>query len=144
MTRRINQAGVAIVKEHEGCRLTSYLCPAGIWTIGYGSTREVTAGMTITQDQADGRLLLDLAGAGQAVASFVKVILTDNQFSALVSFVFNVGSGHFAKSTLLEKLNAGNYAAVPDELNKWRRGGGKVLDGLVVRRAAEGELFNQA
>ncbi len=142
--REINQAGIDIIKEHEGCELNAYRCPAGVLTIGYGSTRDVHEGMTITQQEADERLFIDLHDAEEAVDREISAVLTDNQFSALVSFTFNVGAHALHDSTLRRKLNAGDYACVPTELNKWRKGGGKVLSGLVARRKAEGELFTRA
>jgi len=139
--RHINAAGLAIIKKAETCSLSAYLCPAGVPTIGWGSTRDVHLGMKITATEADERLLSDLRDAEDDVNRLVKVALTDNQFSALVSFVYNIGSGNFQKSGLLKKLNSGSYTSVPGELGKWTRGGGKKLLGLVIRRAAEGGLF---
>lgn len=140
--RAINQAGIDLIREAEGMRLVAYRCPAGILTIGVGHTgKDVHEGQTITEEQAVALLHHDLAWAEQAVVNEIRVPLTDNQFSALVSFVFNVGVGAFAKSTLRKKLNAGDYGAVPDELCKWTRSGGKVLPGLITRRQAEAKLF---
>ncbi len=142
--RAANQAGIDIIKRFESLRLTAYLCPAGIPTIGYGSTKDVIEGMEITPREAELRLVADLRDAAHAVEAAVTVELTDNRFGALVSFAYNIGGGAFKKSTLLRKLNAGDYSAVPGELAKWCRGGGKVLAGLEARRKAEGELFNRA
>lgn len=146
MARQINDEGLAVLKRFEGKRLTAYRDPVGIWTIGYGHTDaagapKVTAGQTITEGQAEAILKADLGQYENAVQNAVKVLLTDNQFSALVSFTFNVGVGAFRKSTLLKKLNAGNYDAVPGELMKWNKAGGKALPGLTNRRAAEGGLW---
>ena len=140
--RAVNQATIELVKQFEGCKLTAYRCPAGILTIGYGSTRDVHEGMDITHAEADIRLSLDLRDAGRAVTDAVAVALTDDQFGALTAFSFNVGAGAFRKSTLLKKLNAGNYAAVQGELLKWCRAGGHIMEGLRRRRLAEGALFN--
>ena len=141
--RQINKAGLDIIKSCEACHLKAYRCPAGIWTIGWGSTHRVREGMSITQFEADMRLDADTDAAEESVRTEVKVDLTDNQFSALVSFCFNVGEGNFEKSTLLKKLNQGNYGAVATEMHKWIYANRKKLNGLVIRRKAEGELFNQ-
>ena len=139
---KTSQAGVDLIKQFEGQRLTAYKCPAGIWTIGYGHTSAageptVQPGMTITYQEANGILVRDLVKYENAVNRLVTVPLTQNQFDALVSFTYNVGEGALAKSTLLKKLNAGQYDAVPAELMKWTKGGGKELPGLVRRRRAE-------
>lgn len=148
MTRSVNKASLDKIKQWEGLRLTAYKDSVGVWTIGYGHTgADVKPGMTITNARADELLRGDLRTAERAVDSSVTVPLSDNQFGALVSFVFNVGSGAFKGSTLLKKLNAGDYDAVPAELARWNKGtvggsisgGGKkvVIPGLVNRRAAE-------
>lgn len=146
MTRKVNAATLAHIKASEGLRLTAYPDPGSRngdpWTIGYGSTSGVSKGMTITQAQADARLVQDLAHAENTVSKLVTVPLNDNQFGALVSFVFNIGSGAFAKSTLLRKLNARDYTAVPGELMRWTRNDGAVMPGLTKRRNAEAKLWN--
>jgi lysozyme len=140
---RMSDAGIdAMLKKFEGCKLKAYRCPAGILTIGYGHTSaagepEVKEGMTITQDQALEILHRDLGKYEKGVADLVKVQLTQNQFDVLVDFAYNAGVGALAKSGLLRAVNAGNFDAVPDELMKWTKGGGKVLPGLVKRRQAE-------
>ncbi len=144
MTRRINAAGLSLVKQWEGLRTTAYRDVAGILTIGYGHTStsgapKVTPGMTISDKEAERILKADLAKFEARVERLVKVSLTDNQFSALVSFDFNTGALH--KSTLLKKLNKGDYAAVPIEFMKWVNAGGKKVKGLVNRRAAEAGLW---
>lgn len=143
---KISADGINLIKEFEGVRLKSYKCPAGVYTIGVGHTSaagppEVKPGMTITQGQALKILNNDLTQYEDAINNNVKVDLTQNQFDALVSFVFNVGVGAFKKSTLLKKLNAGQYSAVPGELMKWTKGGGQELPGLVRRRRAEAALW---
>jgi lysozyme len=142
MTRPIPSAAVNLVKEFEGCCLTAYQDVAGIWTIGYGSTDSVVEGMTITQEEADIRLANGLALAAQVVDTWVKVPLTDNQFAALVDFVFNEGANRFRLSTLLGVINKRAMAQVPQELMRWVYGGGRVLDGLIRRRQAECDLWN--
>ena len=146
MPRKINAEGLRLIKQWEGKKLVAYKDPVGIWTIGYGHTDaagppKVTPGLRITEAEADEILKRDLGQYEQAVAQAVKVPLTDNQFAALVSFTYNLGPANFRKSTLLKKLNAGNYDAVPGELAKWNKAGGKVLNGLSNRRAAEAGLW---
>ncbi|MGV3346257.1 lysozyme [Enterobacteriaceae bacterium LUAb1] len=138
----ISQNGVALIKQFEGCSLSSYLCPAGICTIGYGHTAGVSDGEKITQCRADELLDGDLKVAEADVNRLVTVPLRQGQFDALCSFVFNLGAGDLAGSTLLKKLNSGDTAGASDEFCKWVHGGGKVLPGLVKRREAERELFN--
>ena len=139
---KTSQAGKDLIISFEGIRLQAYKCPAGVWTIGVGSTvPAVHAGEVITKQQALARFDKDLTKFENAVDRLVKVPLTQNQFDALVSFTFNVGEGALAKSTLLKKLNAGDYNAVPSELMKWTKGGGKELPGLVRRRRAEAAMW---
>lgn len=144
MNRRINVAGLSLVKQWEGLKTKAYRDVAGIWTIGYGHTSAAGApmvkpGMTITEAQAEETLRTDLATFEARVANLVKVPLTDNQFAVLVSFDFN--TGRLGKSSLLKKLNAGDYDAVPLELMKWVNAGGKRVKGLVNRRSAEAGLW---
>lgn len=140
---KMSDAGIdAMLKKFEGCKLKAYRCPAGILTIGYGHTSaagepEVKEGMTITQEQALEILHRDLGKYEKGVKDLLKIELTQNQFDVLVDFAYNAGVGALAKSGLLRAVNAGNFDAVPDELMKWTKGGGKVLPGLVKRRQAE-------
>lgn len=139
---RTSQAGTELIQSFEGCKLNAYVCPAGVLTIGWGHTgKDVTPGQCISQARADELLAQDLAPRERDVERLVKVPLTQHQFDALVSFVYNLGAGALAGSTLLKKLNAGNYAGAADEFLKWNKAGGKVLPGLSRRRAAERELF---
>ena len=136
-----------LLKKFEGCKLKAYRCPAGILTIGYGHTSaagdpDVHDGMTITQDEAESILKNDLVKYEQPVANMVKVPLEQNQFDVLVDFAYNAGVGALKSSTLLKRVNAGDFDAVPDELMKWTKGGGKVLPGLVRRRQAESAWWN--
>ncbi|AEG00687.1 glycoside hydrolase family protein [Methylomonas methanica] len=147
MARKINSAGIKLVQKFEGLKLQAYLCPAGVWTIGYGHTKGVKKGDEITQAEADKLLAQDLGQCGEQVEKCVRVPLHDNQFAALASFVFNAGIGSLLSSTLLRRLNNGDYDCVPSELSKWVKAlnpktGKKVaLPGLVKRRAAEGQLW---
>lgn len=133
--------GKSIVRKFEGCKLTAYLCPAGIPTIGYGHTHNVKLGDTCTQQQADEWLEDDFFYATSDVKSVVKVPLTDNQLDALASFVFNLGVRKLIQSTLLKKLNAKDYTGAANEFDKWVFAAGKKLNGLIARRAEEKKLF---
>ena len=139
---RTSEAGVNLIKTFEGCRTTAYRCSAGVWTIGYGHTTDVKEGMTITQHQCDVMLEVDIEQYENYVNDYVVVSLTQNQFDALVSWVYNLGPTNFRKSTMLKVLNDGNYNEVPYQMKRWNKAGGKVLKGLVIRREAEAELFN--
>ncbi|MBB5074456.1 lysozyme, partial [Bartonella callosciuri] len=144
--RKISSEGLALIKQWEGLRLNAYKDAIGVWTIGYGHTNSagkpfVHKGMTITEPQAEELLCQDLQQFENAVEQAVIVSLTEEQFAALVSFCYNVGIKAFCKSTLLKKLNNGDYEAVPAELQKWTKAGGKRLQGLVHRRAAETGLW---
>ncbi|WP_041930742.1 lysozyme [Pantoea ananatis] len=132
---------IDLIKRFEGLKLEAYRDSVGIPTIGYGHTHNVKIGDVITAEQADKFLREDLLVAELTINTNVKVKLTQNQFDALASFVFNLGSGNFVKSTLLKKLNAGDFAGAADEFGKWVNAGGKKLAGLVKRRAAEREVF---
>ncbi len=138
---RTGRNGVELIRHFEGCRFDAYLCPAGVWTIGYGHTADVKEGDSIDQEAAEAFLIEDLETFEQAVTRLVEVPLTQQQFDALVSWTFNLGAGNLAESTLLKKLNNYQYAEVPEQMMRWVRAGGKVLDGLVRRRAAEAALF---
>lgn len=145
---KVSTRGIDLIKKAEGERLTAYVCPAGVLTIGVGHTGpDVKRGQTITAAQSDALLRKDLAHFEVAVAKAVKVPLTQNQFDALVSLVFNIGAGNFASSTLLRKLNAGDYAGAAAQFGAWNKGrvGGKltVLPGLTTRRKAEAALFGE-
>lgn len=145
MSRKTSEAGKNLIKEFEGFRATAYICPAGVVTVGYGTTRiqgkAVQLGTTITTDEADMLLEEDLKSFEDAVNQNVREEISQNQFDALVAFVYNVGAGNFKKSTLLKKINAGEFNQAADEFLKWNKAGGKVLKGLTRRRTAERELF---
>ena len=140
--RKIGQAGLALIKQYEGCRLAAYRCAAGVWTIGYGHTAGVHSGMTITQAQADACLQQDIAKFEGYVNNPAYVPITanlnQNQFDALVSFAFNLGAGN------LRKLCKGRTAAqIVQAMTQYCKANGKVLAGLRRRRAAEQALFNK-
>ena len=133
--------GLDIVKEAEGLRLSAYLCPAGIPTIGYGHTKGVKLGDTCTREQAEEWLEKDFFMAKQDVKAVVRVPLSENQLDALASFVFNLGVRKLTQSTLLKKLNAGDYSGAAAEFDKWVFAGKVKLNGLIKRRAKERKLF---
>lgn len=140
---KTSQNGINLIKEFEGCRLTAYKCPAGVWTIGYGHTNGVKSGQKISQQQAESFLAEDIKKFESGVNSAVSVSLNQNQFDALVSFSFNCGIGALKSSTLLKKLNAGDYNGASNELLRWNKANGKVLEGLKRRRNAEKALFDK-
>ncbi len=137
--------GKEIIKKWEGLRLKAYLCPAGVPTIGYGHTYNVKMGQTISVVQAELFLDHDYQDAEEQVLSLVKVPLTENQLGALTSFVFNLGSGNLRISTLLRKLNLGDYSGAAEQFGAWNKarvnGAMIALDGLTKRRADEKNLF---
>ncbi len=138
--------GIALIKEFEGCKLTAYQDSVGVWTIGYGWTQPVDgkpirAGMTIKQETAERLLKTGLVSYESDVSRLVKVGLNQGQFDALVSFTYNLGARSLSTSTLLRKLNSGDYAGAADEFLRWNKAGGKVLNGLTRRREAERALF---
>lgn len=141
--------GISLIKGFEGCRLTAYPDPGtggAPWTIGYGWTlpvdgKPVKPGMTIDQTTADRLLKTGLVGYENDVLKMVKVRVNQNQFDALVSFAYNVGSRALSTSTLLKKLNAGDAKGAADEFLRWNKSGGKVMAGLTNRRKAEREVF---
>nr|DAM19918.1 MAG TPA: Lysozyme [Caudoviricetes sp.] len=143
---QISDKGIALIKEFEGCKLTAYQDSVGVWTIGYGWTQPVDgkpirAGMTIKQETAERLLKTGLVSYENDVSRLVKVGLTQGQFDALVSFTYNLGSRALSTSTLLRKLNCGDYTGSADEFLRWNKAGGKVLNGLTRRREAERALF---
>lgn len=139
----INDAGVDLIKRWEGLRLEAYLCPAGVPTVGYGHTGEdVWMGMTITEPEAETLLRKDLWSSEDTVSNAVQATLTDNEYAALVSFVFNCGAGAFKSSTLLRRINSGENVGtvIQEEFPRWVYGGGQKLQGLVNRRNDEIKL----
>jgi lysozyme len=139
---KTSETGIQLIEQFEGLRLQAYTDVVGVWTNGYGNTHGVIPGSTVTQAQAESDLLSNIAGSEYVVNTVVKVPLNQNQFDALVDFVFNLGSGNFQSSTLLRKLNAGDFAGANLEFPKWNHAGGVVVDGLTKRRLAEQTIFN--
>lgn len=142
---RVNAAGLAIIKRFEGLRLRAYLCPAHVWTIGYGHTGlDVHQGAEINEARADKLLAADLDHFERGVADMTRGLnLNANQFSALVSFAYNVGLSALQTSTLLRKVREGDLFGAGVEFPRWNKAGGRVLPGLVKRRTEERALFEK-
>jgi lysozyme len=132
-----------LIKKFENLKLDAYLCPAGVWTIGYGHTRNVKPDMRITKAEAERLFQEDVFDFKKSLEKLVKVDLTQSQYDALLSLVFNIGEKQFASSTLLKNLNSGNYKLASNEFSRWVYSKGKVLRGLERRRAIEKKLFEQ-
>jgi lysozyme len=134
--------GLALTEQFEGCSLNAYQDQVGVWTIGYGHTgSDVKPGMTITSAQAQALLALDVKSAAACVNNVVAVQLTQEEFDALVDFVFNLGAGAFRNSTMLRELNTGDFTSAAAQFDLWDRAGGAVVAGLLRRREAEADLF---
>ena len=133
--------GIALIKEFEGLRLKAYKCPGGVWTIGYGHTAGVKSGMVITEAQAEEYLKADLI-VFERYLNGLRLALNQNQFDALVSFIYNVGTGNFSSSTLLRKVRANPQEnSIMDEFLRWVYSKGRVLPGLQRRRLDEMKLY---
>jgi lysozyme len=138
----IPEIAIQLIKAAEGCNLTAYYCPAGILTIGWGSTgRWITPRMKITQEQADNLLYKDTLEAAGAVVRLTSVPITTNQYAALIDFVFNLGAGRYQASTIRSRLNRYEYEGAAEYILKYVYSKGKVLPGLVKRRKIEYQLF---
>lgn len=139
--------GIPLIKKYEGLKLSAYICPAGIPTIGYGSTfyengSKVVMGEKISLERADALLINTVQKFEQSVRGLVKSKVNENQIGALTSFAFNVGTGNLKKSTLLKKVNANpNDLAIRAEFMRWNKAGGKILNGLTKRRNEEADLY---
>lgn len=134
---KTSNRGIELIKRLEGFAPQAYLCPASVWTIGYGHTSDVKSGDVVTEAQADELLRIDLKRAEKAVNA-ENLQINQCQFDALVSFVFNVGVGSFTRSTLLRKVKGNsNDATIADEFRKWMHAGNVILPGLQMRREAE-------
>lgn len=135
--------GIEFIINEEGEKLTAYICPAGVLTIGVGHTgKDVVPGMKITKEKSRELLKLDLRRFEDAVNKSIKVTLKQHQFDALVSLAFNIGASAFSKSTLVKKINSGaDIKEIETEWKKWRKGGGKVLPILVRRREREIKMY---
>lgn len=138
---RASQAAIDLIKSFEGFRSESYQCPAGIWTVGYGTTRGAEPGQRVTEAEAVTMLRADLQHVEGVLSAAVKVPVTQAQFDALCSLAYNIGCGNLTRSTLLKRLNGGDAPGAAEEFLRWNRAGGQVLVGLVRRREAERALF---
>ena len=142
---QLSYVGLKALKGYEGFKAHAYKDTGGVWTIGYGTTRidgrPVVDGDICTEPQASLWLQQDLAWAQTAVNQMVHIALSQNQYDALVSFVYNEGQTQFASSTLLKKLNAGDFIGAGREFNRWVFDNGKIIHGLEVRRSLEREMF---
>lgn len=139
--RKISSKGLDLLKVLEGLSLTAYQCIAGVWTIGYGHTKTAKPGMVITEEVADELLREDVRDSEFDVNRLVEVHLTQSQFDALVCFTYNLGAHNLKSSTLLKKLNAGDYYGAANQFPLWVRSRGRVIKGLVRRRESERQLF---
>ena len=142
----ISDEGFDLIKKFEGCELEAYKCAAGVWTIGYGHTKDVQEGDTWGEEKAEFMLWRELEDEYEHyVNSLVTVPMNQCQFDALVSWVYNLGPANLKVSTLLKKLNAGDYEDVPNQIKRWNKatvnGERKVLAGLTRRREAEALMF---
>ena len=137
----ISNEGISLIKKFEGCELESYQDAVGVWTTGYGHTKNVKEGMTISKEQADNMLLNELDEYCEHVEKAVDVTLKQNEFDALVSWTYNLGPTNLNDSTMLKVLNNKDFEEVPNQIKRWNKAGGKVLQGLVRRREAEALLF---
>ena len=139
---KIGTQGLELIKHFEGLELNAYQCAAGVWTIGYGHTKGVKSGMSISEARANEMLEEELVEYENYVNDMVSVSLSQCQFDAMVSWVYNLGGGNLKASTLLKVLNAGDYDGVPAQMMRWNKAGGKVLEGLTRRRQAEADMFS--
>ena len=139
---KTSEVGVELIKEFEGCKQVAYQDSVGVWTIGYGHTKDVYEGQLAIKKTIERWLQEDLEEFESYVSKLVKVELNQNQFDALVAWTYNLGPTNLKESTMLRKLNYGDYESVPDEMRRWNKAGGEVLNGLVRRRDAEANLFS--
>ena len=138
---KVSQECIDLVKFFEGFEPIAYLCPANVWTIGYGRTKNVKEGDELTELQAERDLLEELDEFAEQVLNTVKISLDQNELDALTSWTYNLGVGNLQSSTLLKKLNSGDKNSVPSEMVRWNKAAGKVLAGLTRRREAEAKLW---
>jgi lysozyme len=138
---KISQEGIALIKKFEGCELESYQDSVGVWTIGYGHTKDVKDGDKINQEEAEYLLIEEMPEYEGYINDLVKIPLEQCEFDALCSWVYNLGPTNLQESTLLRVLNEGKHNEVPTQIKRWNKAGGQVLEGLVRRREAEALLF---
>ena len=138
---KISLEGLGLIKKFEGCELEAYKCAAGVWTIGYGSTKGVEEGDSLTQEDADKLLRHEMDEYEGYIKDMVKIDLKQNEFDSLVSWVFNLGPANLKASTMLKVINDNKLEEVPSQMKRWNKANGKVLEGLIRRREAEALLF---
>ena len=134
---------IKLIKESEGCKLKAYKCPAGIWTIGYGQTKGIKEGLTWTQNQADEDLVKTALEVLNRAIKYSPILATANmeKQAAIADFIYNLGVGNYATSTLKKKVDVGDWVSAASEIKRWDKAAGKVLKGLTVRREKEAALL---
>ena len=138
---KISEDGLELIKKFEGCETTAYQDSVGVWTIGFGHTKGVEEGQTCSIEDAESMLANEMDEYEGYINNMVKVDLQQHEFDALVAWVYNLGPTNLGESTMLKVLNGGQFDRVPDEMNRWTRAGGEILEGLVRRRQAESLMF---
>jgi lysozyme len=138
---KISEDGLELIKKFEGCETTAYQDSVGVWTIGFGHTKGVEEGQTCSIEDAESMLADEMDEYEGYINNMVKVDLQQHEFDALVAWVYNLGPTNLGESTMLKVLNGGQFDRVPDEMNRWTRAGGEILEGLVRRRQAESLMF---
>ncbi len=133
-----------LIRDSEGCKLTAYQCPAGVWTVGYGYTgADIKKGVTWTQEKADECLLVTAMAVLDRAIKYSPILATANmeKQAAIADFIYNLGVGNYSKSTLKKQVDAGNWMAASSEIKKWNKAAGKELKGLTIRRQKEAALL---
>ena len=138
---KISEDGLELIKKFEGCETSAYQDNVGVWTIGFGHTKGVEEGQTCSIEDAESMLADEMDEYEGYINNMVKVDLQQHEFDSLVAWVYNLGPTNLGESTMLKVLNGGQFDRVPDEMNRWTRAGGEILEGLVRRRQAESLMF---
>ena len=138
---KISEDGLELIKKFEGCETSAYQDSVGVWTIGFGHTKGVEEGQTCSIEDAESMLADEMDEYEGYINNMVKVDLQQHEFDSLVAWVYNLGPTNLGESTMLKVLNGGQFDRVPDEMNRWTRAGGEILEGLVRRRQAESLMF---
>jgi len=138
---KISEDGLELIKKFEGCETSAYQDSVGVWTIGFGHTKDVEEGQTCSIEDAESMLADEMDEYEGYINNMVKVDLQQHEFDSLVAWVYNLGPTNLNESTMLKVLNGGQFDRVPDEMNRWTRAGGEILEGLVRRRQAESLMF---
>ena len=138
---KISEDGLELIKKFEGCETSAYQDSVGVWTIGFGHTKGVEEGQPCSIEDAESMLADEMDEYEGYINNMVKVELQQHEFDSLVAWVYNLGPTNLSESTMLKVLNGGQFDRVPDEMNRWTRAGGEILEGLVRRRQAESLMF---